>query len=153
MKKSQMIRIVAFDSLVREGKYPNCMNFSVDYEVSARTVMRDVDYLRYQLEAPLAYDQDKRGFYYTEDWNLPAVVRLCAHKEDRISHIIQQMKELSDSELDQTLQAVWRIRSRMSLEMRVRTHQASALDTSELHEADQRFTEEERHANRPGVAA
>jgi hypothetical protein len=105
MKKSQMLRIVAFDSLVREGKYPNCINFSVDYEVSSRTIMRDVDYLRYQLEAPLEYDQDKRGFYYSESWDLPAIITMCARKEDRISRMIQQLKELSESELEFVIKA------------------------------------------------
>jgi proteasome accessory factor B len=105
MKKSQMIRIVAFDSLVREGKNPNCINFSVDYEVSSRTVMRDVDYLRCQLGAPLEYDQAKRGFYYSEDWDLPAVIKMCARNEDRITGIIQQLKELSESELELVIKA------------------------------------------------
>lgn len=111
MKKSQMARIVAFDSLVREGKYPNAQNFSVDYEVSSRTVMRDVDYLRYQLDAPLEYDQHRRGFYYAEDWDLPAVVRLCAKNEDRVSRILQQMKALSETELEMVLKTAWSIRT------------------------------------------
>lgn len=106
MKKSQIARIVAFDSLVRKKLYPNSINFSVDYEVSTRTIMRDVDYLRNQLEAPLEYDREKRGFYYAKDWNLPLVIRISAEKEDRAQRIIMQINELSSMELDLVVKAL-----------------------------------------------
>lgn len=99
MKKSQMLRIVAFDSLVRKGDYPNSANFSADYEVSTRTVMRDIEYLKYQLGAPLEYDAEKRGYYYLQDWDLPAVVKMHGIIESRSFHIIEQIKELDDEEL------------------------------------------------------
>lgn len=98
MKKSQMLRIVAFDSLVRKGDYPNSANFSADYEVSTRTVMRDIEYLKYQLEAPLEYDAEKRGYYYMHDWDLPAVVKMHGIIENRSFHIIEQIKALDEKE-------------------------------------------------------
>ena len=42
--------------------------------MNARTIRRDLDYLRYQLDAPLAYSGLKRGYYYTEQqYQLPAI--------------------------------------------------------------------------------
>jgi proteasome accessory factor B len=66
MKKSQMARVVEFDKLVNSKGYPNVHRFSVDYEVSGRTIARDIEYLRDTLGAPLEYDLARNGYYYSE---------------------------------------------------------------------------------------
>jgi len=72
--KSQFTRLMELDRQVRAGKYPNCLTFSKQWEVSQKTIQRDVDYLKYQLDAPLDYDRVKKGFYYTNpNWFLPSV--------------------------------------------------------------------------------
>ena len=98
MKKTSIVRIVEFDKLVRDGGYPNRHNFSVDYEVSARTVARDIEYLRDMLGAPLEYNRNRNGYFYSEPWNLPTVITFSGVMEDRIAHLIDEMKELSTSE-------------------------------------------------------
>jgi hypothetical protein len=98
MKKTSIVRIVEFDKLVRGGKYPNRNNFSVDYEVSDRTVARDIEYLRDMLGAPLEYNRDRNGYYYSEPWNLPAVVTLSSTREDRINLLIEELKGMNCSE-------------------------------------------------------
>jgi proteasome accessory factor B len=50
---------------VSGGKYPNCQGLAVELEVSAKTVMRDVEFMRDRLALPLAYDAVKHGFHYT----------------------------------------------------------------------------------------
>jgi predicted DNA-binding transcriptional regulator YafY len=72
--KSQFARLMALDAEIRDGKYPNCLTFSADWEVSQKTIQRDIDYLRYQLGAPIEYDREKKGFYYSNDtWFLPSL--------------------------------------------------------------------------------
>jgi len=72
--KSQFSRLLALDSEIRDGRYPNCLTFSVDWEVSQKTVQRDVDFLRDQLQAPIKYDRERKGFYYTDpNWFLPSL--------------------------------------------------------------------------------
>lgn len=106
MKKSQMLRIVEFDTLVREGKNPNAVRFSVDYEVSARTVMRDIEYIRDQLGAPLVYDRKKRGFYYSEAWQMPSVINISTQKENTIFCLLKQIKSLNKNELKIVIDAL-----------------------------------------------
>ena len=50
---------------VSRGGYPNCQGLAVELEVSAKTVMRDVEFMRDRLGLPLAYDAVKHGFHYT----------------------------------------------------------------------------------------
>jgi len=50
---------------VSAGGYPNCQGLAVELEVSAKTVMRDVEFMRDRLGLPLEYDAVKHGFHYT----------------------------------------------------------------------------------------
>ncbi|MEX1045080.1 MAG: WYL domain-containing protein [Chthoniobacterales bacterium] len=50
---------------VSGGEYPNCQGLGVQLEVSAKTVMRDVEFMRDRLGLPLEYDAIKHGFHYT----------------------------------------------------------------------------------------
>ena len=72
--KSQYARILKLDRLIREGAYPNCTSFASQWEVSSKTVQRDMEYLRDQLGAPLEYSRERRGYYYTHlNWQMPAM--------------------------------------------------------------------------------
>lgn len=106
MKKSQMARVVAFDRLVRGGAYPNRAGFGVDYGISERTIARDIEFLRDRLEAPLEFDGDRRGYFYTGPWELPSVVTMAATREDLIASLIEQLKVLSDAERDLVVSSV-----------------------------------------------
>ena len=48
-----------------DGGFPNCQGLSVDLEVSAKTVMRDIEFMRDRLGLPIQYDAVKHGFFYT----------------------------------------------------------------------------------------
>jgi predicted DNA-binding transcriptional regulator YafY len=72
--KTQFSRLIELDRLIRTGRHPNCRGFAADWEVSQKTVQRDIDYLRDQLGAPVEYDRSRNGFRYTDsNWFLPAV--------------------------------------------------------------------------------
>ncbi len=105
VKKSQMARIVKFDALVSEGAYPSVGRFSDDYMISRRTIARDIEYLRDRLGAPLEYDMERNGYYYSKPWNLPKVVTLSV-EQDPISYIIEQFKKLSDTDREIVIQSL-----------------------------------------------
>ena len=76
MKRSnvQFARLIQVDKLIKRGEFPNCFSLAKDLEVSVKTAQRDLDYMRDQLKAPIAYDPLKKGFYYTSgNWFLPAL--------------------------------------------------------------------------------
>jgi len=71
--KPQHARLLFIDRKIREGKYPSCMQLALEGEVSYRAMQRDIDYMRYQLDAPIEYSAKERGLFYSEDnFNLPA---------------------------------------------------------------------------------
>jgi predicted DNA-binding transcriptional regulator YafY len=73
--KSQHVRLLALDQQIRQGRYPNCLTFAAEWEVAQKTIQRDIDFLRDQCGAPIAYDRTNKGFYYEDvTWVLPSVV-------------------------------------------------------------------------------
>ncbi|MFC1513251.1 helix-turn-helix transcriptional regulator [Thermodesulfobacteriota bacterium] len=76
--KSQLLRLLFIDRKIRDGMasgvLANCSSMAGEYEVSAKSILRDIDYLRHQRDAPIAYDSSRRGYYYSEEqYQLPAI--------------------------------------------------------------------------------
>jgi predicted DNA-binding transcriptional regulator YafY len=76
--RPQYYRIRRMVQMVREGTgtgyLPNSSDFIKEFEVSRRTVARDLDFLRDEERAPLAYDDARHGFRMTDEtYTLPPV--------------------------------------------------------------------------------
>ncbi|MBN1349947.1 WYL domain-containing protein [candidate division KSB1 bacterium] len=67
-------RMIYIDQQLRDRKYPTCRSIASEFEVNRKTIFRDIEYMRYQLDAPIAFDFQKNGYYYTQsDYFLPAI--------------------------------------------------------------------------------
>ncbi len=67
-------RIAVLDRSVRAGEYPNARTIGDRLEVCRRTVLRDVEFLRDRLGAPILFDPKRNGYHYTDpSFRLPAV--------------------------------------------------------------------------------
>lgn len=56
------------------NSYPNSHRIAERFGISPRQAQRDLDFLRKNLGAPIAYDNARRGFYYTESFVLPLLL-------------------------------------------------------------------------------
>jgi predicted DNA-binding transcriptional regulator YafY len=69
-----MARIHEIFRAIKTQRRPNCPSLAKTLEVSAKTIQRDVEYMRYQLSLPIEYDKERHGFYFTEEvTHFPAV--------------------------------------------------------------------------------
>ena len=59
-------RIEQIYRAIKTQRRPNCSSLAEKLEVSAKTVQRDIEYMRYQLNLPIEYDKERHGFYFTE---------------------------------------------------------------------------------------
>lgn len=59
-------RLARITELLKQGKYPNCSTLAKELEVSTKTVQRDLDTLRYNLNAEIEFDVHHNGFYLTK---------------------------------------------------------------------------------------
>ena len=51
---------------IQSGKFPNAASLAAEFEVSTKTVHRDLEFMRYQLDLPIEYDPQRYGFFYTQ---------------------------------------------------------------------------------------
>lgn len=63
---SLLERIYHFHEELINSRFPNATTLVEQFEISPATARRDIAYLRDRLLAPIAFDQRKNGFYYTE---------------------------------------------------------------------------------------
>ena len=76
--RPQYYRTRRMVQMVREGTrndyLPNSSDFMAEFDVSRRTVARDLDFLRAEERAPLEYDDTRHGFRLTDEpYRLPPV--------------------------------------------------------------------------------
>jgi predicted DNA-binding transcriptional regulator YafY len=73
LPKTALPRLYFIDREIASGKYPNAPALAKKYETSLSSINRDIAYMRDMMNAPIAYDFFKKGFYYTEKtFRLPA---------------------------------------------------------------------------------
>jgi predicted DNA-binding transcriptional regulator YafY len=65
-EKVRINRILMIDDAIRSGSFPSVAKLAEKAGVNGRTVERDIEYLRDMYEAPIEYDYQKRGYYYSE---------------------------------------------------------------------------------------
>lgn len=61
-----LARMMQMHAQLQARKFPNCRKLAETLEVSAKTIQRDIEFMRYQLGLPIEYDQLHFGFVYTE---------------------------------------------------------------------------------------
>src|SRR5947207_9049778 len=59
-------RMMRLHAALKARRFPNCQEIAAELEVSAKTIQRDIDFMRYRLGLPIDYHPREFGFYYTE---------------------------------------------------------------------------------------
>jgi len=52
---------------IKEGRFPNTSSLAAELSVSTKTVQRDLDYLRDELDAPIEFRREENGYAYSRD--------------------------------------------------------------------------------------
>ena len=65
--KVQFWRLLKIDEMIRAKRFPTVRSLAKEFEVSKRTVERDIEFLRDRYEAPIEYDHSKCGYVYTQE--------------------------------------------------------------------------------------
>ena len=76
--------------------YPNAKRLAERFGISHRQAQRDVDFLRDKMSAPIKYNYDKKGFYYSEKYTLP-IESTTTNDEDYTGVIASISDETADT--------------------------------------------------------
>lgn len=102
-------RIYYFHGELTQSRYPNATSLVNQFEVSTATARRDIAYLRDRLLAPIAFDQLKNGFYYTEeDFGLPF------EKSPKLIFLLGMLSKIADEAGLGSLEEVQSLEKRLS---------------------------------------
>lgn len=72
---TQSERQLDLDRQIREGKYPTVQQIAKRWEVSKRTIKRDIEFMRDRMGAPIVFDPQRRGYCYSETtWGIPSII-------------------------------------------------------------------------------
>lgn len=52
---------------IASGRFPNAQTLAEDLEVSRKSILRDIEFMRDRMNFPIAYDGARWGYYYTRD--------------------------------------------------------------------------------------
>ncbi|OGC21644.1 hypothetical protein A2291_06005 [candidate division WOR-1 bacterium RIFOXYB2_FULL_42_35] len=64
MERHTLIRIYQIDELIRSKQYPNCRELAERFEVSERTILRDIEAMKDSLGAAIGFSKEHNGYYY-----------------------------------------------------------------------------------------
>jgi len=65
--KVQFWRLLKIDEQLRAKRFPSARSLAKEFDVSKRTVERDIEFLRDRYEASIEYDHSKCGYAYTQE--------------------------------------------------------------------------------------
>jgi len=65
-KRPPFERMKRIFGLLQDGKFPNCRTMAAAFEVSAKSVRRDIEFMRDRWELPIQYDNLKHGYFFTK---------------------------------------------------------------------------------------
>ncbi len=81
--------------MVSESCYPNAHDITTKFGISPRQAQRDLEHMRTSLGAPLKYDAAHRGYCYTHDFYLPAMVN--TENQSNYSSVLAGLREFTES--------------------------------------------------------
>ncbi len=67
VSKSLLKRIAVIDREIGKKRYLNKERLSKHLEVSEKTIQRDIEFMKYEYDAPIEFDKKHLGFYYTDE--------------------------------------------------------------------------------------
>lgn len=74
LKRPAIERMLRIHREIKSGKFPNCTTLAREFEVSTKTISRDLDFMRDRMLLPIEYEAIKHGFYYTREVeSLPSI--------------------------------------------------------------------------------
>jgi proteasome accessory factor B len=60
-------RLLAIHQLISAKRYPNTARLAREFDVSRKTIKRDVEWMRVHWDLPIEYDRERHGYFYSRE--------------------------------------------------------------------------------------
>ena len=64
VKRNTWERMYRIYGWLKNGEYPNCGRVVAEFEVERKTALRDIAFMQDRMEMPIAYDDQRHGYYF-----------------------------------------------------------------------------------------
>lgn len=64
-------RLIYIHRKIKSGSFPNGPSLAHETECGTATISRDIEFLRDRFGAPIEYSYKERGYYYTDNYDMP----------------------------------------------------------------------------------
>ena len=105
--RAPMERIYQIHEAVADGRLPNCSTLAKELEVTAKTIQRDITFMRDRLNLPLEYDDQTHGYRYTQDVSQFPVFELQAADLAGLFLARQALDSVRGTQLETTMREVF----------------------------------------------
>ena len=98
-------RVLKIHEMVNRGNYPNCGTIANELEVNRKTIQRDINFMRDELNLPIEYSDSNHGYFYTRPVSEFPFLKTTA--EDLVALILARnaLDPLRGSPLEATLRS------------------------------------------------
>lgn len=62
--RAALERMTRIHRKIEDREYPNCRKMSGEFEISVRTLKRDIEFMKNSLALPIEFDVPKNGYYF-----------------------------------------------------------------------------------------
>ena len=94
-------RIQWLHKMISEKCYPNAAHLAEKFSISSRQAQRDVEHLRRELGAPLAYSAIHKGYYYTEHYSIPLLLE--TENDADFHDVLRSMRVFNDQNAERSV--------------------------------------------------
>ena len=105
-EKYKTHRIIQIERSIRNGEYPSIQKLADYHEVSIRTIKRDIEFLRDRYTAPIEYDKNRNGYYYTDSTFMIQNVLLTEGDLFTVSTIMPLMEQYKNTPLENSFKNI-----------------------------------------------
>ena len=99
-------RLIQLDKWIRSGAYPSLEKMMHEYGVSRRTILRDMEFLRDRYGAPLEYDKERKGYYYSDPTFVIQSVLLTEGDLFTISTVMPLLEQYRNTPLEGSFRSI-----------------------------------------------
>lgn len=89
-------RIQWIDEKIRAKSFPNCNHIVSHFEISKRQALRDIEYLRYSLGAPIEYSSKYSGYYYKDEGYMLPSTMISNDEKRTLNNLAENYKSIGN---------------------------------------------------------
>lgn len=67
VNKALLKRLATINREISEKRFPNKIILAKLLDVSSKTIQRDIDFMKYEYDSPIEFDNVRKGYYYTDN--------------------------------------------------------------------------------------